>query len=368
MLGAEAHARPVGPRGVACRSTTAPATTTVSGATLRAAAGLRSTWVTALGSLSLTRPGGAAVYGEAAHADGQGAGRQGRGARAARRRRLADSCARLRRANGEAARAGELPPHRRQARRPGAEGAGRAARAPRRGRRSDVRAPCSRSTPGATVELQQLDGRRLVDGRRGDARTRRAPSARRARARGATAPASRRPPASPRGCPGRSRCRDPRRTRRCLAAALLAPSADAARYAVGARLASPTCRALAARARPRRGEPRAAARARRRASRRRRACSTSPARPTSSGSAYAGGSPSCPTDPLAEKQWHLRDRPRLRLLGRAAAAAAGARRRDRLGDRRRRIPSSRARSPTRRASSAAPRASTARATAPSSPG
>jgi stage II sporulation protein D len=38
--------------------------TTVTGATLRSAAGLRSTWITSLAWLSLTRPGGAALYGK----------------------------------------------------------------------------------------------------------------------------------------------------------------------------------------------------------------------------------------------------------------------------------------------------------------
>jgi stage II sporulation protein D len=44
---------------------TAAGATTVTGATLRSAAGLRSTWITGLGSLSLTRPGGPAVFGRA---------------------------------------------------------------------------------------------------------------------------------------------------------------------------------------------------------------------------------------------------------------------------------------------------------------
>ena len=56
---------------------TAAGTTTVSGATLRAAAGLRSTWITALGSLSLTRPGGPAVYGKALTVTGKAQGVKG---------------------------------------------------------------------------------------------------------------------------------------------------------------------------------------------------------------------------------------------------------------------------------------------------
>lgn len=43
---------------------TASGTTTVTGGTLRAAAGLRSTWITKLASLSLTRPGGPVVFGK----------------------------------------------------------------------------------------------------------------------------------------------------------------------------------------------------------------------------------------------------------------------------------------------------------------
>jgi stage II sporulation protein D len=42
---------------------TAAGATTVTGGALRSAAGLRSTWITSLASLSLTRPGGPAVYG-----------------------------------------------------------------------------------------------------------------------------------------------------------------------------------------------------------------------------------------------------------------------------------------------------------------
>ncbi len=44
---------------------TASGATTVTGGTLRSAAGLRSTWITALASLSLTRPGGPVVFGKA---------------------------------------------------------------------------------------------------------------------------------------------------------------------------------------------------------------------------------------------------------------------------------------------------------------
>jgi len=55
-----------GPSGrvTSVQAVTASGTTKVSGATLRAAGGLRSTWITALGSLSLARPAGPAVYGK----------------------------------------------------------------------------------------------------------------------------------------------------------------------------------------------------------------------------------------------------------------------------------------------------------------
>ena len=56
---------------------TASGTTKVSGATLRFAAGLRSTWITALGSLSLSRPGGPAVYGKALTVTGKAQGIKG---------------------------------------------------------------------------------------------------------------------------------------------------------------------------------------------------------------------------------------------------------------------------------------------------
>ncbi|HUQ23247.1 MAG TPA: SpoIID/LytB domain-containing protein [Gaiellaceae bacterium] len=51
-------------RVVSVQAVTASGTATVSGAALRAATGLRSTWITSWGSLSLTRPGGTAVFGK----------------------------------------------------------------------------------------------------------------------------------------------------------------------------------------------------------------------------------------------------------------------------------------------------------------
>jgi len=68
-----------GPSGrvTSVQAVTASGTTTVSGATLRAAAGLRSTWITALGSLSLTRAGGPAVYGKALMVTGKAQGLKG---------------------------------------------------------------------------------------------------------------------------------------------------------------------------------------------------------------------------------------------------------------------------------------------------
>jgi stage II sporulation protein D len=56
---------------------TAAGTTKISGATLRAAAGLRSTWITAWGSLSLSRPGGPAVYGRPLTVTGKAVGIKG---------------------------------------------------------------------------------------------------------------------------------------------------------------------------------------------------------------------------------------------------------------------------------------------------
>jgi stage II sporulation protein D len=56
---------------------TASGTTKVSGATLRFAAGLRSTWITALGSLSLSRPGGPVVYGKVLTITGKAQGIKG---------------------------------------------------------------------------------------------------------------------------------------------------------------------------------------------------------------------------------------------------------------------------------------------------
>jgi stage II sporulation protein D len=53
------------------------ASTTVSGADLRRAGGLRSTWITQLATLSLTRPGGAVVYGKSVVVSGKAAGVKG---------------------------------------------------------------------------------------------------------------------------------------------------------------------------------------------------------------------------------------------------------------------------------------------------
>ena len=57
--------------------TTATGTTKISGASLRLAGGLRSTWVTQLVTLSLTRPGGAVPYGKAVTLTGKAKGVQG---------------------------------------------------------------------------------------------------------------------------------------------------------------------------------------------------------------------------------------------------------------------------------------------------
>jgi hypothetical protein len=56
---------------------TATGSTKVSGATLRFAAGLRSTWITQLASLSLTRPGGPASYGKPLTITGKAFGLKG---------------------------------------------------------------------------------------------------------------------------------------------------------------------------------------------------------------------------------------------------------------------------------------------------
>ena len=56
---------------------TAAGSSKVTGATLRSAAGLRSTWITSLATLSLTRPGGPALYGRLLTVTGKAAGVKG---------------------------------------------------------------------------------------------------------------------------------------------------------------------------------------------------------------------------------------------------------------------------------------------------
>jgi SpoIID/LytB domain protein len=56
---------------------TAGGTSKVTGAALRSAAGLRSTWITSLATLSLTRPGGPALYGRQLTVTGKAAGVNG---------------------------------------------------------------------------------------------------------------------------------------------------------------------------------------------------------------------------------------------------------------------------------------------------
>ena len=56
---------------------TAAGTTKITGASLRLAGGLRSTWVTQLATLSLTRPGGAVLYGKTVALSGKAKGVQG---------------------------------------------------------------------------------------------------------------------------------------------------------------------------------------------------------------------------------------------------------------------------------------------------
>jgi stage II sporulation protein D len=57
--------------------TTAAGTSKVTGTVLRSAAGLRSTWITSLATLSLTRPGGPALYGRQLTVTGKAAGVKG---------------------------------------------------------------------------------------------------------------------------------------------------------------------------------------------------------------------------------------------------------------------------------------------------
>ena len=64
-------------RVVSVQVTTPAGATKVSGATLRRAAGLRSTWVTQLVTMSLTRPGGAVRYGKTVALTGRAKGVQG---------------------------------------------------------------------------------------------------------------------------------------------------------------------------------------------------------------------------------------------------------------------------------------------------
>jgi stage II sporulation protein D len=68
-----------GPSGrvATAQAATATGVTTISGAALRAAAGLRSTWITQLASLSLTRPGGPVPYGRAVSLTGTAKGVKG---------------------------------------------------------------------------------------------------------------------------------------------------------------------------------------------------------------------------------------------------------------------------------------------------
>ena len=106
--------------------TTSAGTTKVTGAALRSRRGLRSTWVTQLVTLSLTRPGGPVRYGKTVDAHGRANGVKG----AVLQQRVDGVWTKVAgpgaEGEGEAARAGELPHRGRQAGRLGAEGAGRA--------------------------------------------------------------------------------------------------------------------------------------------------------------------------------------------------------------------------------------------------
>ena len=118
---------------------TAAGTSKVTGAALRSAAGLRSTWITGLATLSLTRPGGPAALRQAADRDREGGRRERGGAVAADRRRL-DAGRRprpLAGLQGEAPGACELPHLGGQAGERRAEGSRRACRDRARGRHVD---------------------------------------------------------------------------------------------------------------------------------------------------------------------------------------------------------------------------------------
>ena len=290
---------------------TASGTTKVSGATLRAAAGLRSTWITALGSLSLTRPGGPAVYGKALTVTGKAEGVKG----AVLSQRIDGVWQQLPGSDreGEAARAHELPALRRQARRPGAEGSGGPARPPRSGRRDRVRHRQAARLRARRWSSSSISG--AAAGRRCWRRrpTTAAASRRRARARASTARGPRRFRASPRVFPDSSRCHDPARPRLLVAAALLRSVRGRGPATPSARPRSPTYRVCSARSGQVR-EPRAAARGRRRACDGATPVGVCPARPMWSGSARAAAlvlGPERPAEAVAPD-----GQPRVRLLGR----------------------------------------------------
>ena len=214
--------------------TTSAGTTKITGAALRLAGGLRSTWVTQLVTLSLTRPGGPVRYGKTVALSGRANGVKGAllqqrvdgvwtkvagPALKAKVKLLAPASFRIA--------AGKL--------------AGSVLKVPvspaltaRASGPLTVAGTVKPLAPGAAVELQLETERSLVD-----ASARRRPASRAeytfvaARAR-ALPRAGRAGAGFRRGPLGADRARMTRLALALVAAALLAPQADAARYAVGA--------------------------------------------------------------------------------------------------------------------------------------
>ena len=335
---------------------TAAGTTKVSGRDAPLGGGLRSTWITALGSLSLSRPGGPAVYGKALTVTGKAQGIKGAVVSqridgvwqplpglVAKVKALSPTSFRISagKVAGPVLKIPVAPLV--QPERPRGGCPERSSRSPpARSSRCSSSTECGWRT-GATSDEEG----RVRDGR--------------ARAR-ATRP--HRAGGGLRGGAFRAaRALMNRFALVVLAAALLAPSAEAARYAVGAASVADLPRLQRALG-PELGEPCAAARGRRRACDSAAAVAHFRTRPTSSGSACRRLS-SVPNDPV--KQWHLTVNrafdfwdaaPTLPPV-RVAVIDSGI---DATH------PEFEGKISTRRASSAAPRVSIRKATAPSSPG
>ena len=260
--------------------TASRATAKVTGATLRSRGGLRSTWVTAWRSLSLTRPGGPAVYGKAVTLTGKAQGVKG----AVLQQRVDGVWKKVARPAAE--REGEARSRPASFRIAAGKLAGPVLKvpvAPLVTRARTGRWP----SPGRCEPLAaRRDGRGAAsrtDGHAGRRSRRRRPAPSGAFTLAVVQPGVYRAAhragarASPRACPGRSSS-DDRGSRSLLVAAARARAARPRRRATRSALRrSPTCRGCA-RARPGCGEPGAAAGGRRRARAARRACATCPAR------------------------------------------------------------------------------------------